>query len=63
MCGLTAYASIVRSCSDKVVHELECYSKDAQNVLLRLLNRIKSGHAMCNAINLELGGLTESIQP
>ncbi len=57
-----AYGSIFGSWSVKVVNELDRCSKDAQDMLLTYLDRMKPGHAFLCTTNLDLGSLTERFQ-
>jgi replication-associated recombination protein RarA len=57
-----AYGSIFGSWSVKVVNELDRCSKDAQDMLLTYLDRMKPGHAFLGTTNLDLGSLTERFQ-
>ena len=57
-----AYGSIFGSWSVKVVNELDRCSKDAQDMLLTHLDRMKPGHAFLGTTNLDLGSLTERFQ-
>ena len=50
-----AYGSIFGSWSVKVVNELDRCSKDAQDMLLTYLDRMKPGHAFLGTTNLDLG--------
>jgi len=56
------YRSIFGSWSVKVVNELDRCSKDAQDMLLTYLDRMKPGHAFLGTTNLDLGSLTERFQ-
>jgi replication-associated recombination protein RarA len=57
-----AYGSFFGSWSVKVVNELDRCSKDAQDMLLTYLDRMKPGHAFLGTTNLDLGSLTERFQ-
>ena len=57
-----AYGSLFGSWSVKVVNELDRCSKDAQDMLLTYLDRMKPGHAFLGTTNLDLGRLTERFQ-
>jgi len=57
-----AYGSIFGTWSVKVVNELDRCSKDAQDMLLTYLDRMKPGHAFLGTTNLDLGSLTERFQ-
>lgn len=57
-----AYGSLFGSWSVKVVNELDRCSKDAQDMLLTYLDRMKPGHAFLGTTNLDLGSLTERLQ-
>lgn len=57
-----AYGSLFGSWSVKVVNELDHCSKDAQDMLLTYLDRMKPGHAFLGTTNLDLGSLTERFQ-
>jgi replication-associated recombination protein RarA len=57
-----AYGSIFGSWSVKVVNELDRCSKDALDMLLTYLDRMKPGHAFLGTTNLDLGSLTERFQ-
>ena len=57
-----AYGSIFGSWSVKVVNELDRCSKDAQDMLLTYLDRMKPGHAFLGTTNLDLSSLTERFQ-
>ena len=56
------YGSIFGSWSIKVVNELDRCSKDAQDLLLTYLDRMKPGQAFLGTTNLDLGSLTERFQ-
>ena len=56
------YGSIFGSWPIKVVNELDRCSKDAQDLLLTYLDRIKPGQAFLGTTNLDLGCLTERFQ-
>ncbi len=45
-----------------MVNELDRCSKDAQDMLLTYLDRMKPGHAFLGTTNLDLGSLTERFQ-
>ena len=45
-----------------LVNELDRCSKDAQDMLLTYLDRMKPGHAFLGTTNLDLGSLTERFQ-
>jgi len=57
-----AYASMFGPWSIKVVNELDRCSKDAQDMLLTYLDRMKPGHAFLGTTNLDLTSLTERFQ-
>ncbi len=57
-----AYGSLFGSWSVKVVNELDRCSKDAQDMLLTYLDRMKPGHAFLGTTNLDIGNLTERFQ-
>lgn len=57
-----AFGSLFGSWSVKVVNELDRCSKDAQDMLLTYLDRMKPGHAFLGTTNLDLGSLTERFQ-
>ena len=57
-----AYVSIFGTWSVKVVNELDRCSKDAQDMLLTYLDRMKPGHAFLGTTNLDLSSLTERFQ-
>jgi replication-associated recombination protein RarA len=57
-----AYASMFGPWSVKVVNELDRCSKDAQDMLLTYLDRMKPGHAFLGTTNLEVASLTERFQ-
>jgi replication-associated recombination protein RarA len=57
-----SYGSIFGSWSIKVVNELDRCSKDAQDLLLTYLDRMKPGQAFLGTTNLDLGSLTERFQ-
>ena len=56
------YGSIFGSWSIKVVNELDRCSKDAQDLLLTYLDRMRPGQAFLGTTNLDLGSLTERFQ-
>ena len=56
------YGSLVVSRPIKVVNELDRCSKDAQDLLLTYLDRMKPGQAFLGTTNLDLGSLTERFQ-
>ncbi len=56
------YGSIFGSWSIKVVNELDRCSKDAQDLLLTYLDRMKPGQAFLGTTNLDIGSLTERFQ-
>jgi replication-associated recombination protein RarA len=56
------YGSIFGSWSIKVVNELDRCSKDAQDMLLTYLDRMRPGHAFLGTTNLDLNSLTERFQ-
>ncbi len=56
------YGSIFGSWSIKVVNELDRCSKDAQDLLLTYLDRMKPGQAFLGTTNLDLASLTERFQ-
>jgi len=57
-----AYASMFGLWSIKVVNELDRCSKDAQDMLLTYLDRMRPGHAFLGTTNLDLTSLTERFQ-
>jgi replication-associated recombination protein RarA len=57
-----AYGSLFGSWSIKVVNELDRCSKDAQDLLLTYLDRMKPGQAFLGTTNLDIGSLTERFQ-
>jgi replication-associated recombination protein RarA len=57
-----AYASMFGPWSIKVVNELDRCSKDAQDMLLTYLDRMRPGHAFLGTTNLDLTSLTERFQ-
>jgi len=57
-----AYGSLLGPWSVKVVNELDRCSKDAQDMLLTYLDRMKPGHAFLGTTNLDLASLTERFQ-
>jgi hypothetical protein len=57
-----AYGSLFGSWSVKVVNVLDRCSKDALDVLLTYLDRMKPDHTFLGTINLDLGSLTERFQ-
>ena len=57
-----AYGSLLGAWSVKVVNELDRCSKDAQDMLLTYLDRMKPGQAFLGTTNLDLGSLTERFQ-
>jgi replication-associated recombination protein RarA len=57
-----AYGSLFGSWSVTVVNELDRCSKDAQNMQLTYLDRMKPAHAFLGTTNLDLGSLTERFQ-
>ncbi len=57
-----AYASMFGPWSIKVVNELDRCSKDAQDMLLTYLDRMRPGHAFLGTTNLDLSSLTERFQ-
>ena len=48
--------------SIKVVNELDRCSKDAQDMLLTYLDRMRPGYALLGTTNLDLSSLTERFQ-
>lgn len=56
------YGSLFGSWSVKVVNELDRCSKDAQDMLLTYLDRMKPGHAFLGTTNIDIGSLTERFQ-
>jgi replication-associated recombination protein RarA len=56
------YGSLFGAWSIKVVNELDRCSKDAQDLLLTYLDRMKPGQAFLGTTNLDLGSLTERFQ-
>ena len=57
-----AYASMFGPWSIKVVNELDRCSKDAQDMLLTYLDRMRPGYAFLGTTNLDLTSLTERFQ-
>ena len=57
-----AHSSLFGAWSVKVVNELDCCSKDAQDMLLTYLDRMRPGHAFLGTTNLDVAGLTERFQ-
>jgi len=57
-----AYASMFGPWSIKIVNELDRCSKDAQDMLLTYLDRMRPGHAFLCTTNLDLSSLTERFQ-
>ena len=57
-----AYASMFGPWSIKVINELDRCSKDAQDMLLTYLDRMRPGHAFLGTTNLDLSSLTERFQ-
>ena len=57
-----AYAPMFGPWSIKVVNELDRCSKDAQDMLLTYLDRMRPGHAFLGTTNLDLTSLTERFQ-
>ena len=57
-----AYGSLFGPWSIKVVNELDRCSKDAQDMLLTYLDRMRPGHAFLGTTNLDLTSLTERFQ-
>ena len=57
-----AYASMFGPWSIKVVNELDRCSKDAQDMLLTYLDRMRPGHAFLGTTNLDVTSLTERFQ-
>ena len=57
-----AHSSLFGPWSVKVVNELDCCSKDAQDMLLTYLDRMRPGHAFLGTTNLDVAGLTERFQ-
>ena len=57
-----AHGSLFGAWSVKVVNELDCCSKDAQDMLLTYLDRMRPGHAFLGTTNLDVAGLTERFQ-
>ena len=56
------YGSLFGAWSIKVVNELDRCSKDAQDLLLTYLDRMKPGQAFLGTTNLDIGSLTERFQ-
>jgi len=56
------YGSLFGAWSIKVVNEIDRCSKDAQDLLLTYLDRMKPGQAFLGTTNLDLGSLTERFQ-
>ena len=57
-----AHSSLFGPWSVKVVNELDCCSKDAQDMLLTYLDRMRPGHAFLGTTNLDVAALTERFQ-
>ena len=57
-----AHTSLFGPWSVKVVNELDRCSKDAQDMLLTYLDRMKPGHAFLGTTNLDVASLTERFQ-
>ena len=57
-----AHSSLFGPWSVKVVNELDRCSKDAQDMLLTYLDRMKPGHAFLGTTNLDVASLTERFQ-
>ncbi len=57
-----AYASMFGPWSIKVVNELDRCSKNAQDMLLTHLDRMRPGHAFLGTTNLDVTSLTERFQ-
>ena len=57
-----AHTSLFGPWSVKVVNELDRCSKDAQDMLLTYLDRMKPGHAFLGTTNLDVTSLTERFQ-
>jgi replication-associated recombination protein RarA len=57
-----AHSSLFGPWSVKVVNELDCCSKDAQDMLLTYLDRMKPGHAFLGTTNFDVAALTERFQ-
>jgi len=57
-----AHSSLFGPWSVKVVNELDCCSKDAQDMLLTYLDRMRPGHAFLGTTNLDVASLTERFQ-
>ena len=57
-----AYGSLFGPWSVKVMNELDRCSKDAQNMLLTYLDRMRPGHAFIGITNLDVSNLTERFQ-
>jgi len=57
-----AHSSLFGPWSVKVVNELDCCSKDAQDMLLTYLDRMKPGHAFLGTTNFDVASLTERFQ-
>ena len=62
MIEIRKYASMFGPRSIKGVNELDRCSKDAQDMLLTYLDRMKPGHAFLGTTNLDLTSLTERFQ-
>ena len=56
------YGTLFGSWSIKVVNELDRCSKDAQDLLLTYLDRLRPGQAFLGTTNLDLSNLTERFQ-
>jgi len=57
-----AHTTLFGPWSVKVVNELDRCSKDAQDMLLTYLDRMKPGHAFLGTTNLDVASLTERFQ-
>ncbi len=57
-----AHNSLFGPWAVKVVNELDRCSKDAQDMLLTYLDRMKPGHAFLGTTNLDVASLTERFQ-
>ena len=57
-----AYGSLFGGWSVKVVNEFDRCTRDAQDLLLTVLDRMAAGHAFLATTNLDLGNLTERLQ-
>lgn len=56
------YRSLFGGWTVKVINEFDRCSRDAQDLLLTMLDRMPPGHAFLATTNLEIGNLTERLQ-